>query len=149
MRFAGILARTFEETFDGGIQREAQVNTSRRTFLGVAAGIAAAAATHAAQMQTPTPPPMPPHPPTFGTDPNAPRTNPFPTESPLKLNPREVLRANQEEIKKDVTRLTQLVSDLQKGLDESDTKDVLSLDVIHKTEEIEKLAKQIRSLIRA
>ena len=129
------------------------MHTSRRTFLGVAAGLAAAAATRAAQMQTPGPPPMPTpmpaHPSPYGTDPNSPRNNPFPTETPMKLNPREVLRANQEEIKKDVTRLTQLVSELQKGLDESDTKDVLSIDVIHKTEEIEKLAKQIRSLIRS
>jgi hypothetical protein len=126
------------------------VYTSRRTFLGVAAGLAAAAATRAAQMQTPVPPPMPAHPSPYGTDPNSSRNNnPFPAETPMKLNPREVLRANQEDIKKDVTRLTQLVSELQKGLDEGDTKDVLSIDVIHKTEEIEKLAKQIRSLIRA
>jgi hypothetical protein len=119
--------------------------------LGVAAGLAAAAATRAAQMQTPAPPPMalPGHPSPVSPDPNSPRSNPFPTETPMKLNPREVLRANQEDIKKDVARLTQLVSELQKGLDESDTKDVLSIDVIHKTEEIEKLAKQIRSLIRA
>ena len=129
------------------------MHTSRRTFLGVAASLAAAAASGAAQMQTPAPPvmptPMPGHPSPYGNDPNSPRNNPFPTETPMKLNPREVLRANQEEIKKDVTRLTQLVSELQKGLDGSDTKDVLSIDVIHKTEEIEKLAKQIRSLIRA
>jgi hypothetical protein len=58
------------------------------------------------------------------------------------------LKANQEDIKKDVDRLSELVSELRKGLDDGDTKDVLSLDVIHKTEEIEKLAKQIRGLVR-
>jgi hypothetical protein len=47
-----------------------------------------------------------------------------------------------------VDRLSELVSELRKGLDDGDTKDVLSLDVIHKTEEIEKLAKQIRGLVR-
>jgi hypothetical protein len=91
--------------------------------------MAAAATTCAAQMQAPTPP--------------------FPTENPIKFNPREVLRANQEDIEKGVARLTQLVSELQKGLEESDTKNVLSINVIHTTEEIEKLAKKIRSLIRA
>jgi hypothetical protein len=37
---------------------------------------------------------------------------------------------------------------LQKSLDDSDTKEVLSLDVVHKTDEIERLAKQIRSLVK-
>ena len=73
---------------------------------------------------------------------------PFPADAPVKPDPRQVLKANQEDIKKDVDRLSELVSELRKGLDDSDTKDVLSLDVIHKTEEIEKLAKQIRGLIR-
>ena len=119
---------------------------SRRTFLSVAVGVAAAAATGAAQSQMPNSGRMPPY------EPNPASRRPFGAEPPEpapKANPKEILRANQEDIKKDVARLTQLVSELQKGLDASDTKDVLSLDVIHKTEEIEKLAKQIRGLIRS
>lgn len=67
---------------------------------------------------------------------------------PRKPDPRLILKQNQQDIKKDVTRLTEVVAELQKSLDDSDTKEVLSLDVIHKTDEIEKLAKQIRSLVR-
>jgi hypothetical protein len=122
---------------------------SRRTFLSVAASVAAAAATGAAQSQMPNSS-MPGRVPPYGPNPASRR--PFGAEPPEpapRSNPREILRANQEDIKKDVARLTQLVSELQKGLDESDTKDVLSLEVIHKTEEIEKLAKQIRGLIRS
>jgi hypothetical protein len=119
---------------------------SRRTFLSVAVSIAAAAASGAAQSPMPNSGRMPPY------EPNPASRRPFgaePAEPAPRANPKEILRANQEDIKKDVARLTQLVSELQKGLDESDMKDVLSLDVIHKTEEIEKLAKQIRGLIRS
>lgn len=121
------------------------MHPSRRTFLGLTVGMALATAV-SAQNRTPQPTPMPRSPSTWGPDPRMPV--PFPAEAPPKSDPRQVLRANQEDIKKDVQRLTELVSELRKGLDDSDTKDVLSLDVIHKTEEIEKLAKQIRGLIR-
>ena len=112
------------------------MDSSRRTFIRVAAAILAAAATGAAQMRQPRPSGP------YGNPPYAP-------ELPSKSNPRGILKANQEDIKKDVARLSEVVSELQKNLDESDTKNVLSLDVIHKTEEIEKLAKQIRNLVRA
>jgi hypothetical protein len=127
------------------------MHPSRRTFLGLTAGLALATAV-GAQNRTPQPTPMPRSQPTWGPDPPPfSRTpTPFPTEpQPLpKSDPRQVLKANQEDIKKDVDRLSELVSELRKGLDDGDTKDVLSLDVIHKTEEIEKLAKQIRGLVR-
>lgn len=125
------------------------MHPSRRTFLGLAAGMAVATAVGAAQNTTPQPTPMPRSPTTWGPDPPFPRTPaPFPSDPPVKPDPKQVLKANQEDIKKDVDRLSELVSELRKGLDDSDTKDVLSLDVIHKTEEIEKLAKQIRGLVR-
>jgi hypothetical protein len=106
---------------------------SRRVFLGLAFGaVAAAGAPDAFAQQnppapTPTIPPLP----------------------PLHTRDREYLKENQARIKKDVTRLSQLVDELQQGLDDSDTREVLSLDVLHKAEEIEKLAKQIRDLVRA
>jgi len=58
------------------------------------------------------------------------------------------LKANQEAIKKDVARMTELVQQLHDGLDAQDTSEVLSLDVLKKCDEIEKLAKQVRSLVR-
>lgn len=112
------------------------MNSSRRKFIGVTLGMTATFAAGAAQI--PQPRPRSP----YGAPPTIP-------ELPGKSNSRGMLKANQEDIKKDIARLSELVSELQKGLDDNDTKDVLSLDVIHKTEEIEKLAKQIRNLVRA
>jgi hypothetical protein len=113
---------------------------SRRGFLGAAVGLVAAS-TFGAQMQT-------------QQDGQLPREPRFPGDSQphfpptRKPDPRAILKENEQEIKKDVARLTEAVAELQKSLDEADTKEVLSLDVVHKTDEIEKLAKQIRSLVR-
>jgi hypothetical protein len=112
---------------------------SRRGFLGAAATLVAASAFGAApqiQQQSGAPP--------------QPRYPDGSTRIPpsRKPDPRAILKQNQEEIKKDVARLTETVAELQKALDDADTKEVLSLDVVHKTDEIEKLAKQIRSLVR-
>jgi len=123
------------------------METSRRTFFGIVATMAAAATAAAAGQSQMPDPPMTGHMPPYGPDSASRR--PFEMAPAPRPNPRQILKANQEDIKKDVARLTELVSELQKGLDESDTKDVLSLDVLHKTEEIEKLAKQIRGLIRS
>ncbi len=131
------------------------MHNSRRLFLkvavsmaatGAAAGTAAgiAAQTAAAQSQIPNPA-IPGRFPPSASEPVGRR--PFGTEPGPGPSPREILKSNQEDIKKHVARLSELVSELQKGLDDNDTKDILSLDVIHKTEEIEKLAKQIRGLI--
>jgi len=59
-----------------------------------------------------------------------------------------MLKANRAAISKDVTRMSELIDALQKQLKESDTTDILSLDVIRKSEEIEKLARQVRDLVR-
>lgn len=44
--------------------------------------------------------------------------------------------------------MSELIDDLQKQLKEHDTADILSIDVIRKSEEIEKLARQVRDLVR-
>lgn len=44
--------------------------------------------------------------------------------------------------------MSELVEALQRQLKESDTTDILSIDVIRKSEEIEKLAKHVRELVR-
>ncbi len=59
-----------------------------------------------------------------------------------------MLKANRAAISKDVTRMSELIDALQKQLKENDTTDILSLDVIRKSEEIEKLARQVRDLVR-
>jgi len=113
---------------------------SRRVFLGVAVTFVAASAFGAAPQLQQAPAGSPE--PKFPDD----TTTRIP---PRRPDPRVILKQNQEEIKKDVARLTETVAELQKALDDADTKEVLSLDVVHKTDEIEKLAKQIRSLVRA
>jgi DNA-binding MltR family transcriptional regulator len=52
-------------------------------------------------------------------------------------------------LRSDVERLVKLAEELKKEADETDQTDVLSLTLIRKAEEIEKLAKQIRSLARS
>ena len=56
-----------------------------------------------------------------------------------------ILEANQKDIKKNVERLFQLASELKTEVEKTDSVLVLSLPLLKKTEEIEKLAKDIRS----
>src|SRR6267142_1286130 len=58
-----------------------------------------------------------------------------------KIDTKAILEANQKDIKKNVERLFQLASEVEK----TDSVLVLSLALLKKTEEIEKLAKDIRS----
>ena len=67
-------------------------------------------------------------------DPNAP-----------KVDTKAILEANQKDIKKNVERLFQLASELKTEVEKTDSVQVLSLALLKKTEEIEKLAKDIRS----
>ena len=66
------------------------------------------------------------------------------TEAPKHDN-NVILEANQKDIKKDVERLYQLASELKAEVEKTDSVKVLSLAMLKKTEEIEKLAKEIRS----
>ncbi len=52
----------------------------------------------------------------------------------------------QEQIRENVDRLYQLVKELKVEVEKTDSSEVLSLGLIRKTEEIEKLAKQIKAL---
>jgi len=62
-----------------------------------------------------------------------------------KFGPKAILEANQKDIKKNVERLFQLASELKNEVEKTDSAQVLSLALLKKTEEIEKLAKDIRS----
>ena len=64
---------------------------------------------------------------------------------PPKLDPKLILEANQKEIKKNVERLFDLASELKAEVEKTDSVQVLSMAMLRKTEEIEKLAKDIRS----
>lgn len=55
-----------------------------------------------------------------------------------------MLEENQKDIKKNVEKLFNLASELKDQVEKTDSATVLSLALIKKTEEIEKLARQIR-----
>jgi hypothetical protein len=65
--------------------------------------------------------------------------------NPLKPDPKAVLQANEKSIKKDVERLYALASELKVEVEKTDNVQVLSIAMLKKTEDIEKLAKEIRS----
>jgi hypothetical protein len=64
---------------------------------------------------------------------------------PPKIDPKLILEANQKEIKKNVEKLYDLASDLKAEVEKTDSVQVLSMAMLRKTEEIEKLAREIRS----
>jgi hypothetical protein len=64
---------------------------------------------------------------------------------PPKIDPKLILEANQKEIRKNVERLYDLASELKAEVEKTDSVQVLSVAMLRKTDEIEKLAKEIRS----
>jgi len=60
--------------------------------------------------------------------------------------PRPSLKANEQKIHDDVERLFALASELRDSINKTDSSNVLSLGILRKASEIEKLAKQIRDL---
>jgi hypothetical protein len=70
-------------------------------------------------------------------------------EPPAKQQQIPILKANQKDIKRDVQRLFELAEELKKEVEKTDSSEVLSLTLVHKAEEIEKLAKRIKGLARA
>ena len=69
-----------------------------------------------------------------------------PAEAPdVPTADKRMLDENQKEIKKKVERLFDLASELKAEVEKTDSSKVLSLNLLKKTEEIEKLAREIRS----
>ena len=75
-------------------------------------------------------------------DPNSPEdsNSPGPPGSATKA----VLEQHQKDIKKDVEKLFDLAKELKAEVEKTDATAVLSMAMLKKTEEIERLAKQIR-----
>jgi cytochrome P450 len=67
---------------------------------------------------------------------------------PARADPRVQLKEGQKELRRDVDRLLQLVKDLKDESDKTPETDVLSLSLVKKAEDIEKLARQIKERIR-
>jgi hypothetical protein len=109
---------------------------TRRRFLaglvttGAAAGLFGSVRASQVPVVVPEKPPVQDEPP---DNPNLP--------SPEK----RALEANEKDIKKKVDQLYKLATELKAEVDKTDSSKVLSLALLKKTEEIEKLAKDIRN----
>ncbi|HXX13485.1 MAG TPA: hypothetical protein VEJ47_01150 [Candidatus Eremiobacteraceae bacterium] len=107
---------------------------ARRTFLNslILAGLCAGFAgdsTHAQNPRTPQNPSAP------GSDEDSERPN----------SDKKVLESNDKDMKKKVEQLYQLASELKAAVEKTDSSKVLSLDLVRKAEEIEKLAHDIKN----
>lgn len=71
------------------------------------------------------------------------------TVQPPRTDPKVQLREDQKLLRQDVDRLLQMVKELKQESDDTPETDVLSLSLVKKTQDIEKLARQIRDRIRA
>lgn len=65
-----------------------------------------------------------------------------------KLDPKAVLKEDQKQMVKDVNQIYDLASKLRKQVHKTDSSEVLSMDLIHTAEQIEKLARHVRDLAR-
>jgi hypothetical protein len=65
--------------------------------------------------------------------------------NPPNIDPKTILEANEKDIKKSVEKLFQLATELKAEVDKTDSAKVLSVAMLKKAEEIEKLAHLIRS----
>lgn len=87
-------------------------------------------------------------------DPSKPRPSeppfphpPVPDEGP-KIDPKLILKHNKEQIHQDVEKLFCLAGELKEKVSKTDSAIILSLPLVQKAEEIERLAKQIKNLAR-
>lgn len=78
-----------------------------------------------------------------GQDPNA-----TGIEEPSRPDPKAIERANQQKIRTDVVKLYEMVSDLKEQIEKTDATSTLSVSILKKAQQIEKLAKQIKDLAK-
>lgn len=109
---------------------------NRRAFLGglLTAGLATRIAGELPQGQTPKLP---------QDQKAAPESTP---ENPLAPSAdKRLLEENEKDIKKKVEKLYELATELKAEVDKTDSSKVLSLNMVRKAEEIEKLARDIKN----
>lgn len=121
------------------------MKTGRRFFLSGAAALVAGA--HALRIEAQRHDPNAPVPPFPG--PGAAGAAPDDVPLPPRSDPKVQLKEEQKELRHDVERLLQMAKDLKEESDKTPETDILSLSLVKKAEDIEKLAHQIRDLIRA
>jgi hypothetical protein len=109
---------------------------NRRTFLGglLTTGLASGIAAGLPQGQTPK------HPQDQKNGPDTPPENPLAPSAEKRM-----LEENEKDIKKKVEKLYDLATELKAEVDKTDSSKVLSLNLMRKAEEIEKLARDIKN----
>jgi hypothetical protein len=86
-----------------------------------------------------------------GQNPSSPRSDPRAREKdddsalPPAGAAKAVLQENEKDIKKSIEKLFQLASELKAEVEKTDSSQVLSIGLVRKAEEIEKLAKEIKT----
>jgi len=110
---------------------------SRRSLLRSMVGVVALFSITASAVRGQDPFPKVPSPMHPGED--EPIANPN-AKSPTKIR----LEENQKDIKKDIEKLFDLASQLKQQIEKTDATAVLSLAMVKKAEEIERLARQIK-----
>jgi cytochrome P450 len=121
------------------------MKTGRRFFLsGLAAMLAGTKALLAADQGQRH---DPPHIPQFPDASNSNGTDDSPL--PPRADPKVQLKEDQKALRHDVDHLLQLTKDLKEESDKTPETDILSLSLVKKAEDIEKLARQIKERIRA
>lgn len=117
---------------------EALMFDTRRNFLNILAGAGTLAVLGGTTLAAQKPQSHPPIPNAAG---DADDSDSLPPKSPTKV----MLEANEKDIKKNIDKLYQLVTDLKAEVEKTDSSQVLSLTLVRKAEEIEKLARDIKT----
>jgi hypothetical protein len=71
-----------------------------------------------------------------------------PPSNPPSSTTKSVLEQNQKSIKKDIEKLFDLATELKTEVEKTDSTAILSIPLVKKAEEIEKLARQIKERAR-
>ena len=121
------------------------MENGRRYFLSQAAVFLAAAKMQFAGNQRQ----MPPIPSTQMPDAsNRSGRRPDDLPTPPMADPKQQLKESQKNLRRDADRLLELANELKDEAYKTEQTDVLSLSLVHRAEEVEKLAKQIKDLVR-
>jgi hypothetical protein len=81
-----------------------------------------------------------------GAVPSPPDMMPDPSVQPPALDPKKIQERNQKTILQDVEKLYKLAGELKDEVEKTDSTSTLSLSMVQKAKDVEKLAKQIASL---
>jgi hypothetical protein len=114
---------------------------TRRKFLTLFAAVGSLAILRAASLNGQSPPPKSGRPAPPDPNPDSDDSGPMTAKSPTKI----MLESNEKDIKKNIDKLYQLATDLKEQVEKTDSSKVLSLALVKKAEEIEKLAHDIKT----